>query len=218
MPSPATPKQARALRTREKILLAAEELLADRLFEDLSIDEIVAAASCSVGSFYHLFGEKNGLLSDLYTRHSQDVERRLTRIMQSDSGRSVVSQRISKLSRELVRYHRQRRGLLRALVLRSHTHPATVAAQRPQDMNTVIARLAKWLAGNEDKRSQQSAAEAILIMLATIRECILYPETTAQALRISDRRLQKMLEQMCSDYLGGPVKNATARRKKAHAR
>lgn len=56
------PKQARSKDTLERILTAARDLLRDRDFKDVSVDDVVARAGSSKGSFYQRFPDKRSLL------------------------------------------------------------------------------------------------------------------------------------------------------------
>lgn len=57
------PKQARAIRTRERILEQAEEAFAAKGFEAASLtSDILEPAGISVGSFYHQFPDKRAVL------------------------------------------------------------------------------------------------------------------------------------------------------------
>lgn len=68
-PSPSAtrqPKQARAIRTRERILDQAEHAFATRGFEAASLtSDILDPAGISVGSFYHQFADKRAVLHAL---------------------------------------------------------------------------------------------------------------------------------------------------------
>ena len=60
------PKQARAIRTRERILDQAEQAFADKGFEAASLtSDILDPAGISVGSFYHQFTDKRSVLHAL---------------------------------------------------------------------------------------------------------------------------------------------------------
>lgn len=62
------PKQDRSRRSYNRILEATAELLADRPFDDISIDEIVDRAGYTKGAFYHRFDGKATLLRHLIAR------------------------------------------------------------------------------------------------------------------------------------------------------
>ena len=52
------PRQARSQRTFDNLLDAAEDLLNEKSFLEISINEIVSRAGSSVGSFYARFDDK----------------------------------------------------------------------------------------------------------------------------------------------------------------
>jgi AcrR family transcriptional regulator len=70
--SPRQPKQARAIRTRERILDQAEQAFADKGFEAASLtSDILEPAGISVGSFYHQFPDKRAVLYALLDEREQ---------------------------------------------------------------------------------------------------------------------------------------------------
>jgi AcrR family transcriptional regulator len=99
-----TPVQKRSMRTREKILKAAQRLFAQKGYHGVNSNEIAAAAGVSTGSFYAYFTDKKSLFLETMRRYNHDV---LEHIMQStDSG---VKGAIAD----------DRRGLVRSVVLRA---------------------------------------------------------------------------------------------------
>lgn len=58
-------KKKRTKNTRGKIIAAAWKLFYEQGYEDTTVDEIVAAAQTSKGSFYHYFKGKDALLNTL---------------------------------------------------------------------------------------------------------------------------------------------------------
>jgi AcrR family transcriptional regulator len=70
--SPRQPKQARAIRTRERILDQAEQAFAEKGFEAASLtSDILEPAGISVGSFYHQFPDKRAVLYALLDEREQ---------------------------------------------------------------------------------------------------------------------------------------------------
>ncbi|MFZ8996737.1 MAG: TetR/AcrR family transcriptional regulator [Ilumatobacteraceae bacterium] len=70
--SPRQPKQARAIRTRDRILDQAEQAFADKGFEAASLtSDILEPAGISVGSFYHQFPDKRAVLYALLDEREQ---------------------------------------------------------------------------------------------------------------------------------------------------
>jgi TetR/AcrR family transcriptional regulator, ethionamide resistance regulator len=72
--------EQRRARTRERLLDAAEAVVAQRGFESASIEEFVSAAGVSRGTFYNYFPTATELLHALNTRVAEDLDRRLERV------------------------------------------------------------------------------------------------------------------------------------------
>lgn len=64
----APPRQARSRRTYHRLLEAAEALLAERSFDEVTIDEIAERAGYTKGAFYARFDSKGALLRHLVAR------------------------------------------------------------------------------------------------------------------------------------------------------
>lgn len=75
--SVARPKQARSEQTLKRILDAAEALLAERRWSDVSIADVVRRARSSVGGFYGRFRDKDELLLALHERFVRQIEQRM---------------------------------------------------------------------------------------------------------------------------------------------
>ena len=73
--SVARPKQARSQQTLERLLDAAEALLGERRWSEVSIADIVRRAKSSVGGFYGRFRDKDELLLALHERFVRDAQR-----------------------------------------------------------------------------------------------------------------------------------------------
>lgn len=84
------PKQARAIRTRERILEQAETAFAARGFEAASLtSDILEPAGISVGSFYHQFSDKRAVLHALIEERRRAWQERIDEIVLSDQWSTV---------------------------------------------------------------------------------------------------------------------------------
>ena len=202
------PRQERSRRTQERILEAAEHLLGDKLFEQVSIQELVRSAGATTGSFYNLFGDKEALLPALYARHC----RRVTALLDQLVDRMAASTKpLVALLREIVavivKMHLTERGLLRALVLRAHCRPVERTAQRPAEMTDVLPRLADLILKRRDEighpNPRRAALQGLVMVLASAREHLLYPDTTAYVVPLSPRALESELTRAFVSYLDG---------------
>jgi AcrR family transcriptional regulator len=63
-----TKRQIQAQNTKNKIYDTVIELMKEKEYQDIKIEEICAKAEVSVGSFYHYFKSKNDFLIEMYSR------------------------------------------------------------------------------------------------------------------------------------------------------
>ena len=72
------PQQKRSLKTKKKILKAAERLFSEKGFHKTNSKEISAKAGVSIGSFYAYFKDKKMVFLEVLKDHCGEVTRRLT--------------------------------------------------------------------------------------------------------------------------------------------
>ena len=87
-----------AERTRRKIMDAAEKLISERGFDNVTVDEITAGAGVSKGSFYTYFKRKEDVVGEIAHEHFEDVRER------SDGLESGVCDKIAAFLTESMRY------------------------------------------------------------------------------------------------------------------
>lgn len=80
------PLQARSRETLHRIFKAAERLMAERPFEKITIQQIVAAAGTTTGAFYTRFKDKDSLLEAMHAQHVADNVAHLEETMEKLSG------------------------------------------------------------------------------------------------------------------------------------
>lgn len=203
---PRTVTQSRSVETRERILVATEALLREKTFDALSVQEIARRARSSVGSLYHQFGDKDALLPELYRRHCHDVIAGVDAFVTEErASDSTLSELVTKIVGRFVDLHRRQHGLLRALVLRAHAAPAERANERPDAMEQILPRLADLVATRRSEiahpNPRAAARIGILVLLATLRERLLFPMTSARSLGIPERSLARELRRVLLSYL-----------------
>lgn len=204
------PSQDRSRQKLERILDAAETLLEKRSFDDITVADIMQRVRASVGVFYTRFADKDALLVALEQRHLEELAATGERTLDPGAwaGESLESF-VRALVSFAVRFHRRRRGLLRALVLRSHAGAGRRYAGAESRHNTTLARFVDIVAA---KRSEVGHADArlaggvaYLMMLGVLREKILFGDGVAGAVRCSDRRLTEELTKALLAYLQRPT-------------
>ena len=176
MPTPSRvrpPLQARSQQTLERLLIAAETLLAERPWEQIGVAELCAAADTSVGAFYARFTDKDAVLDLLADAYRADMARFAVQL-----GAAVRAaphrdreQALRNFIKSLVKAHRGRRAVLRALALRSILARGDQPAPFPQ---LGVGELAEHI-----RLPGTDALSAVLFVeaaVALLRERIVFPE------------------------------------------
>src|SRR3954462_156104 len=70
------PQQSRSQETLDRILDAAEQVLAEKAFGEATLAEIMERAGGTVGAFYRRFPDKDALLHHLEERFFAELHRR----------------------------------------------------------------------------------------------------------------------------------------------
>lgn len=209
------PRQARSQETLERLLDAAEQLVAEKGFDDATIAELVRRAGSSVGAFYARFRDKEGLLYALYERYLEQA------LATADSaldprrweGASIPSI-VGAVVPFLVSVYRERRGLIRAFVLRNHVD-AEFRARQERFSHHVEAGLSRLLMARAAEIRHPAPARAATLGLAmvvsTIESAILFGELRSSALTLSDGELAAELTRAFLAYLGAAEAPRAAR-------
>lgn len=202
-----SPAQRRSRETLDRLLDAAEVLLGDRTFDELTVSEVVRRAKSSVGSFYARFPDKEALLGALFERHQQRMIALLDEELAAERWAGVpLAVMIERIVDRMVRLYRSQRGLLRALVLFGYTHPDWRYADERERGRLAVSRIADLIAERRRKLTHDDPARVaslgVLSVLATLREAILFSDSTSSAVQLSDDRLAKELSIQLCTYLG----------------
>jgi AcrR family transcriptional regulator len=133
------PRQERSRATMERLLNAAEELLADRPFDDVSIAEITRRAEASVGAFYARFENKEALLSAIIERYRTDYLDRAARDLSSpDWERLSLDELVHALVRYFVTSYRQYRGMFRTIFFGVRSRPEGFGEELTRSIEAVM--------------------------------------------------------------------------------
>src|SRR3954463_11488925 len=73
------PMRADAARNRDKVLVAAEKLFAERGADCVTMDAVAAAAGVGKGTLFRGFGDRAGLVLALLTEHERRLQEALIR-------------------------------------------------------------------------------------------------------------------------------------------
>lgn len=206
------PRQARSQETLERLLDAAEQLVAEKGFADATIAELVRRAGSSVGAFYARFRDKDGLLYALYERYLEQAV--ATADAALDPGRwegAPIPEILRAVVPFLVAVHRERQGLIRAFVLRNHVDPEFRARQErlSHHVNVSLSRLLLARAGEiRHPDPARAAAFGLAMVVSSIENVVLFGELRSRVLTLSDDELAAELSRAFLAYLGVTARSA----------
>ncbi len=203
------PQQARSQETLDRILDAAERLVAEKGFEDTTVADVVALAGSSVGAFYSRFRDKEGLLYALYERYL--VQAIATADVSLEPARwegAGIATILREVVRFLVAIYREQGGLIRAFVLRNHTD-AEFRMRQQRLSHHVNTRLGALILARADEINhpipQRAALFGLTMVFSTLESTMLFGEMRSADLALDDDQLALELTSAFLAYLGVAV-------------
>jgi AcrR family transcriptional regulator len=108
----------------QSILDATAALLDEKSFTEISINDIVGRAGCSVGAFYGRFQDKDALLQALDEEYFHDMLVSVqAAVLDANLAAVDLPEVIRRLVQALYEVLARRRGLMRTLILAARTQP-----------------------------------------------------------------------------------------------
>lgn len=200
------PRQTRSQESLERILDAAEEVVAGKGFDQATVAEIVRRARSSVGVFYARFGEKESLLRCLHDRFCNEAFATTNAVLDPERWQGVsCSEILTETLPFLVEVYRRRRGLIRVFIIRaSGDHRFSDRWATVNEHLTV--KLRELLLARRDEIAHPDPAMAIdlglQIVLGTLDMLSLFEEATWLPMTFADERLPRELTRVFLRYLG----------------
>ena len=175
------PQQSRSQETLDRILDAAEQVLAEKSFGEATLAEIMERAGVTVGAFYRRYPDKNALLRHLDERFFAELLAR-SEVTFDPARWAGMSARIiiDRFCLEAVEVYTARRGLLRSLFLRARTD--AVLQQSALHVNVVfIGKIRGLLMERRDEMTHPDPERAIelgfMMLVGSLRELVVFGET-----------------------------------------
>lgn len=197
------PRQARTRQSLDRMLDAAEHLVAARGFADAGVVEIARRAGSSVGGFYRRFRDKQGLLQALHERFCEEA--RATADAALDPARwsgASTAEIMRQFSAFLLQIYREREGAFRAFLLAAMTDE-TVRRRTLELRQYLHQRLAALLAARRAEIAhpdpEVGSAFALDMILATLSQAVQFQQGP---LGLADPHLDSELPRACLAYLG----------------
>lgn len=202
------PRQERSRRTLDRILDAAERLLAERSFEEITVAEIVREADSSVGAFYARFSDKESLLPALYDlRYDPDLSDDFARGLATVTREGTTLRRTARETvRQIVRLYSENRWLLRAMALHARRNPGAIDAGQRARRNALHRSVVEPFLRHRERIAHEDPERAVevgvFMVAAACRDRILFRESPhASSLPVDEEGLEEELVRALFAYL-----------------
>jgi AcrR family transcriptional regulator len=200
------PQQSRSQATLERILDAAERVLAQKSFGEATLAEIVEEAGVTVGAFYRRFPDKDALLHHLDDRFFGELYLLADELFDVQRWQgSAVATILRAVTERSAQLYGLRRGLLRSLFLRARTDPRI--QQNACRLNDhYLERIRLLLLPRRAEFSHPDPERAIslgfVVMTGALREMILFGEVWPSRAELVGDDLPSELARVYLAYLG----------------
>jgi AcrR family transcriptional regulator len=168
------PQQQRSLKTLERLLDAAEELITEHGTGALTVGDVVRRAESSVGAFYARFADKDALLATLHQRSCDEALATADLAFDPDRWSSAnLATAMSEVILFTLSLCRARRGLLLAFIAMAAADVAY--AERRAKLETEIAdRLHAFLVARKGEVTHPDLRVAATVMIRMILSTLEY--------------------------------------------
>ena len=212
------PRQSRSQETMDRICIAAEGLLNEKPFQQISVEEIAVAAGSSVGGFYARFKDKDALFDLLYDRYVAELRETVNEMFAPDRWQGVpLADRIHEFSKFAFSVIRSHRGLFRAMLLRRPVTSDIPCTEQDRERHKIIDGIRDLMLDCIDEMTHPDPELATRIgffsLVASIHEKVLFADSAqSQSFNTTDDVLARELSLAFLAYVGAttrPSKNTT---------
>lgn len=212
------PRQARSQQTLERLLDAAEALIAEKGIDGVTVAAIARRASSSVGAFYARFSDKEALLRCVLERFYGQAAATTEEALHHQRWQHLpLDTTFNALLRFMIEMLRQRRQLIVAMMVRAASDPTlTALTQRleQQISEGVAALLAQRGQLIDHPEPALALRMCVWLLLSGIETRVLYADSRGSN-EWSDEQLARELSTLCLRYLGLPPDLIPARIQRA---
>lgn len=201
------PLQDRSRETYDLILDTAESLLAEVEFDALRVEEVLATAGISNGSFYARFEGKDSLLPALLDRYAQLLEDEIASPAPYGDVPPELEARARALVRFRIRRYQTRIGLMRTTVLEYRRETTTSASIRRLTRRVnegMVEFFRPCLQSVGHRNAEEAVRRGIYLVTAICRDRILFGDSPhASSVRLPLSELEDELTSLLTGYLRG---------------
>jgi AcrR family transcriptional regulator len=198
--------QARSQETLERLLEAAEELVAEKGFDSATVTEIVRRANSSVGAMYARFNDKDALLACLHERFcEQSIATTEAALDPARWEGASISEILTTALPFVVHVYRQKRGLIRAFFVRGCADH-TFAERAGRVGREISERLITLLMARRDEIKHPDPVLAVDFALRmtfdVLDQAALFADVPRTQVQLTDEQFGEELTRLFLSYLG----------------
>jgi AcrR family transcriptional regulator len=149
-------------------------------FDELSVAAIARRARSSVGAFYGRFPDKEALLLHLAEVYAEEARGAMQALGEREAG---LAEEVRGVVGFVVGFHRERAGLVRALLLEARGRPRGRVAERVRRMKglptTLERRILAHRAAIGHPDPARAVAEGFFVVLSAVRERVVFGVSAA---------------------------------------
>jgi AcrR family transcriptional regulator len=172
------PKQARSEGSLARIVRAAREMLDEEGFAELSVARLARRAGSSVGAFYGRFADKQALLEQLAEVYSEEAQAAVKAFGEGAAAGDGLAGEVRAVVDFVVRFHRERAGLVRALLLEARLRPKGRVAERVRRMKALPPTLERRILAHRSAighpEPARAVAEGFFVVVSAVRERVVF--------------------------------------------
>lgn len=201
------PQQARSRATLDRLLGAAQQLLAEERFDAATVHEIVRRAGSSVGAFYSRFPDKDAFVQCFDERCFTNAQALWETFFSSAGWReATLEEALGSLVRVMVEKSRLHKPALRAIALYHRNRPDPSFQERAARVNEYLLAQVRERVRASGRFTNCANPTAVIdlgmvMVTSAVREIILFDKGYG-AERLSDEELIGELTRALLSYLG----------------
>jgi AcrR family transcriptional regulator len=194
-----TPRQVRAVHTRERLLAGAARVFAEHGYAAGTTNRIADEAGHSIGSLYQYFPNKDAILAELVTRHAEEGLSMVRRQLAEGPLPESLHEKLRLFVRVVIDLHREDPRLHRVLFEEAPRPPELLATLHEAERQ--ITALAKDLLAAEPQVRVRDRSMAARLVVGAV-ESLVHRFISSGSLDDTDRFEDELISMlMC--YLTG---------------
>ena len=207
-PAVRQPMQGRSRASFERMLAAAEALMAERGSDDFTLTDVSKAGKVSIGSIYCRFDSKDALIHAVQARFSDTLEADQEKAVRDAEARATdLDSLVALLVDNIAETLRSHAAILRPLMVRATADPI-VAARGKEGYARLAAHVERALTARGDEivhcDPKRAIASCFRILYAAIARYLGFGSATGAAWEGDWQVLKEDLGFMCAAFLKAP--------------